>query len=168
MSTTTSTNGSAFLYRNGAMVDLNTVTDDPSCWVLTRAGDINNSGQIVAYAFNLDEPTPSLHAVLLTPTGTTSVALENEPLPPPFRLEQNFPNPFNPTTAIRYQVPQHDVVHLAVYDILGRQVAVLVNELKAPGAYEVKFDAARLATGVYLYRLSTGSLSQTRKLLLLR
>jgi hypothetical protein len=95
----------------------------------------------------------------------------------PFRAElfQNYPNPFNPVTTIKYTVGvvsgQRSAVsnvRLAVFDFLGQQVADLVNEKKAPGTYEVRFDAAGLASGVYLYRLTAGNLVQTRKLILLR
>jgi CubicO group peptidase (beta-lactamase class C family) len=72
-------------------------------------------------------------------------------------LYQNYPNPFNPTTIIRYQLTAPGTVRLAVYDLLGREAALLVNEAKAPGRYEVRFDAAGLASGVYLCRLTAGN-----------
>ncbi|MBI5472561.1 MAG: T9SS type A sorting domain-containing protein, partial [Ignavibacteriae bacterium] len=88
-------------------------------------------------------------------------------------LMQNYPNPFNPTTEIRYLVPEvrdrrSDVsrVTLSVYDLLGREVATLVNEDKLPGTYSVSFDATRLPSGVYIYRLTAGTYSQTRKMIL--
>jgi glucuronoarabinoxylan endo-1,4-beta-xylanase len=81
---------------------------------------------------------------------------------------QNYPNPFNPTTVVSYQLPVAGNVKLSVYDLLGREVAVLANERKMPGTYEVTFDGSNLASGVYLYRLQSGSLVQTRKLLLLK
>ena len=90
-------------------------------------------------------------------------------------LQQNYPNPFNPSTTIRYTIAwsrEHGVesreTKIVVYDILGREVATLVNEKKAPGDYEVRFDATGLASGVYFYRLQTGSFVETKKLLLLR
>jgi hypothetical protein len=93
-----------------------------------------------------------------------------------FGLGQNYPNPFNPTTAISFQLSAVSEVKLAVYDLLGREVAVLVNERKEPGSYEVKFDGSHLPTGVYFYRLmaadpSTSSgqaLVSTKRLLLLK
>jgi hypothetical protein len=85
-----------------------------------------------------------------------------------FQLEQNYPNPFNPTTMIRYQMPVAGTVWLAVYDLLGREVAVLVNETKAPGNYEVKFNGANLSSGVYFYRIKAGEFVSTRSLLLLK
>ena len=85
-----------------------------------------------------------------------------------FALEQNYPNPFNPKTNIRYQIADSRLVRLGVYDILGREVAVLVNEVKQPGAYVVEFDGARLSTGVYVYRLNAGQNVEQRKMVLLR
>jgi len=83
-----------------------------------------------------------------------SAVKEPEGTPTAFSLSQNYPNPFNPTTVIRYQLPMVGTVRLGVYDLLGREVAVLVNERKGPGSYTVAFDATGLASGVYLYRLS--------------
>ncbi len=89
-------------------------------------------------------------------------------------LSQNYPNPFNPATRIQYTVGvasgkgQVASVKLLVYDLLGREVAVLVNEQKAPGSYEVSFDGSGLASGVYLYRLTAGAFVQSRTMLLLK
>ena len=84
-----------------------------------------------------------------------------------FWLSQNFPNPFNPTTLIRYQLPVGSNAKLIVYDILGREVSVLVNERREAGVHQVMFDASGLSSGVYFYRIQSGSFVQTRKLLLL-
>ena len=100
--------------------------------------------------------------------GLTDVLVEHRGVAGGFSLGQNYPNPFNPTTVISYQLPAASDVRLVVYDVLGREVAVLVNERKTPGSYEVKFDGSGLTSGVYLYRLTAGSFVQTRKLLLLR
>jgi hypothetical protein len=83
-------------------------------------------------------------------------------------MAQNYPNPFNPTTTIKYELPKSSMVRLSVYDILGREVSVLVNETVDAGVHEVRFEAAGLASGVYFYRLTAGSFVQTRKLLLVR
>jgi hypothetical protein len=88
-------------------------------------------------------------------------------MPTRCHLEQNYPNPFNPTTNIRYQISDIRYLKLVVYDLLGREVAVLVNERKQPGRYEVKFDGAGLSTGVYVCRMEAGAFVQTHKLLLL-
>jgi hypothetical protein len=106
--------------------------------------------------------------VLALGTSATSVGQNPAMDLAQFRLEQNYPNPFNPRTAVTYQVPATSHVLLAVYDILGRNVAQLVNEQKVPGLYSVMFDASGLSSGVYFYRLQTGSFVQTRKMILLR
>ena len=105
----------------------------------------------------------------------TEVAGEQQGVPLSFSLEQNYPNPFNPSTTIKYSLSSQERggvrsqrVLLRVYDVLGREVTTLVDELKAPGHYQVTWDARSAASGVYLYRLQTGSFSQTRKLILMR
>jgi hypothetical protein len=100
-------------------------------------------------------------------------------VPKDYYLEQNYPNPFNPKTGVRFQVPgvrEEGIrdqgsgvsVKLVVYDMLGREVALLVNEQKIPGSYEVTFDGSGLASGVYIYRLTAGSFVQTRTMVLLK
>jgi subtilisin-like proprotein convertase family protein len=88
--------------------------------------------------------------------------------PQQFRLDQNFPNPFNPSTTIRFQVPVQSPVRLIVFDILGREARTLVNEIKNPGTYEVNFDAGSLASGTYFYRMEAGAFVDIRKLLFLK
>ena len=85
-----------------------------------------------------------------------------------FRLFQNYPNPFNPTTTIKFAVPTSSFVTLRVFDLLGREVATLVNEEMKVGNYERSLDGRRIATGVYMYQLKAGSFTDTKKLLLLR
>lgn len=85
-----------------------------------------------------------------------------------YRLYQNYPNPFNPLTVVSYQLPVASDVRLVVFDLLGREISTLVNERKKPGRYEVTFDASGLSSGVYLYRLTAGTIVQTRKMVLIR
>jgi photosystem II stability/assembly factor-like uncharacterized protein len=89
-----------------------------------------------------------------------------------YNLLQNYPNPFNPTTTIKYSIPAetsgHVAIKLKVYDLLGSEVAVLVNEEKPPGNYEVKFDGSGLPSGIYFYRLQAGGYTSTRKMLLIK
>jgi hypothetical protein len=101
------------------------------------------------------------------PELTTEVA-DQELVPLVWRLDQNYPNPFNPATVIRYRVPAVRNVKLAVHDLLGREVAVLVDEKQPPGTYQATFDGTGLASGVYMVRLSAGDFVQTRKMLLIR
>ena len=85
-----------------------------------------------------------------------------------FCLYQNYPNPFNPTTNIKYQIAKSGDVKMIIYNILGQEVATLVNENMKAGSYEVKFDGTKFSSGVYFYVLRTGSFSQTRKMLLVK
>ena len=88
--------------------------------------------------------------------------------PTEFILYQNYPNPLNPSTSITYAIPQTKKVVLKVYDVLGREVATLVNEEKQPGTYEINFDASSLTSGVYFYKIQAGSFVQTKKMILLK
>jgi hypothetical protein len=99
--------------------------------------------------------------------GTTSVNPAVE-LPQSIALDQNYPNPFNPTTRINYQVPASGLVRVAVYDLLGREVAVLVDGAVQAGSQFVNFDASALSSGVYIYRLSAGGQTLTRKMTLVK
>lgn len=93
---------------------------------------------------------------------------KKEELPSSFTLYQNYPNPFNPTTRIKYQVASIERVTLKVYDILGREIVTLLNEVKHPGNYELEFDASYLPSGVYIYRLNAGMFLESKKMILLR
>ncbi len=85
-----------------------------------------------------------------------------------FYLAQNYPNPFNPTTTIQYSIPQRSNVTLKVYDVLGSEIATLVNEEKERGVYTVNFNASNMASGMYIYRITAGSFVETKKMILLR
>ena len=91
---------------------------------------------------------------------------EENTVPSKFELMQNYPNPFNPSTSIEYSVPSNEYVLLKVYDLLGNEVHTLVNERQSAGNYEVNFDASNLTSGIYFYRLQSGSFIQTKKLML--
>ena len=88
--------------------------------------------------------------------------------PAVFALSQNYPNPFNPTTVINYSIASASLVSLKVFDLLGREVAVLVNETMAPGSYMAAFDASRLSSGIYFYRLDAGSFSDVKRLTVMK
>ena len=98
----------------------------------------------------------------------SSIVEANLTAPVTFGLEQNYPNPFNPTTMISYDLSQQLNVSLKVYDIVGKEVVTLVNELKEAGSHEVQLDASKLASGTYFYKLQSGSFSSVKKLVLLK
>jgi plastocyanin len=85
-----------------------------------------------------------------------------------FELMQNFPNPFNPSTNIGFRITDRGFVSLKIYNILGDEIATLVNEEKEQGVYDITFDAAGLSSGLYLYKLQVGSFVETKKMILLR
>lgn len=89
-------------------------------------------------------------------------------MPEKFALYQNYPNPFNPVTTIKYDIIKSQDVKLAVYDILGREVATLVNTQQQPGSYEVKFDATNVSSGIYFYQLNAGDFIGTKKMILIK
>lgn len=88
----------------------------------------------------------------------------NDLQPNHYSLEQNFPNPFNPTTTIQYALPQDNAVSVKVFDIMGREVAVLVNEHKPAGRYSVSFNADKLPSGMYIYKIQAGSFTSIKKM----
>ncbi len=91
-----------------------------------------------------------------------------EQLHPKFKLEQNYPSPFNPVTQIGFEIPEDGLTTLIVYDLLGREVAVLENSIKQAGTHNASFDASKLSSGVYLYRLQSGRYTETRKMVVMK
>jgi photosystem II stability/assembly factor-like uncharacterized protein len=131
---------------------------------------------IVVGVFNFNPPNPSRWEVWIRPTLVTAIEPVGEVLPRGFALYQNYPNPFNPSTKIKFTIPNvgdanfasGTNVKLVVYDVLGNEVATLVNEEKTAGTYEINFNASGLTSGVYFYKLQAGSFVQTKKMILLR
>jgi hypothetical protein len=89
-------------------------------------------------------------------------------IPKEYKLEQNYPNPFNPSTTIKYSLPKESFVNLKIYNLIGEEVATLVNEEKTIGNYVIEFDATALPSGVYFYRIQAGSFVETKKMILLK
>jgi hypothetical protein len=83
-------------------------------------------------------------------------------------LEQNYPNPFNPVTTINYSISGNGFVSLKIYDVLGKEVAVLVNKKKDAGKYTIEFNGSNFASGVYFYKLESGSFIQTKRMVLIK
>ncbi len=110
-----------------------------------------------------------VHDIQWNPSNiVTDVPLAPAAVPSEFTLQQNYPNPFNPTTSIRYSVPARSMVTLAVYNLLGQQVAQLVSGDREKGNYEVRFNASALPSGTYFYRLAAGSFVETRRMMLVK
>jgi hypothetical protein len=130
----------------------------------------------------IDNDGTFAYSKTITVELTSITSVEDEELPTVYSLEQNYPDPFNPTTTIKFAIPQDvkrqtrdglpasGAVRLVVYDILGREVATLVNEVKQPGMYKVEWNASSsgIASGVYYYRITAGSFSDTKKLMIIK
>ena len=140
-----------------------------SLWIAVAVGD-----SIEDFNSNIDSAALKIPGILNNIKETN--LLSND-----YQLFQNYPNPFNPVTTIKYSIPANAKgemsnhqpsagagTKLVVYDMLGREVATLVNEDKAPGNYEVVFDASKLSSGVYFYRLTTQGFTASRKMLVVK
>ncbi len=141
---------------------------------LIKAGDIVKYRSVMkdSSIFNTRYFYPDTGYIEFTLLPEVPVSAEDLDIVSEFRLFQNYPNPFNPVTKIKYSVPANDTYYrsitLKIYDILGNEISTLVNESKPPGIYEVDFNAGNLPSGVYFYRLQTGSFVETKKMILLR
>ena len=145
-------------------------------WMLSQSSakikEIDSIGAISNNSFSYPIEAASIYHVVLQTSATTNVVEKNN-IPGKFLLHQNYPNPFNPTTTISYSLQTASRVTVKVYDILGREVAILANEMQNAGEYVVKFDGSRFASGMYFYRLdataSNGKrFSETKKMDLLK
>jgi hypothetical protein len=154
-----------------------TVTDllsnNPAGLTLSQATTINGKLRLMAGVFDNTIP------FTLGPNGsisyeggslkfTTAVDEQMSEVPTEFALFQNYPNPFNPSTTIRYHVPKRTYVTLKIHDVMGREVAKLVNGEQDAGAYDIVWDAQGLTSGVYYYRISAGDFTSVRKLILMK
>jgi hypothetical protein len=108
------------------------------------------------------------NALIVKNGALTDVSPPAQELPHKFSLEQNYPNPFNPTTSIRFSIPEAGHVSLNVYNLIGQRVATLADGVFAPGAYSVQFRGESLGSGIYFYKLETGTATAVRKLTLLK
>ena len=127
-------------------------------WVLKIYDGVSgNEGVLKSWSINFGLSSQSV--------GIQEISGE---IPREFNLSQNFPNPFNPVTNIQYAISSNQFVKLKVYDLLGREVATLVNEEKPAGSYEVLFDGSQLSSGVYIYRLHSGNYIASKKLILIK
>jgi hypothetical protein len=145
------TNGGENWYRNNDLVSNSLLS---GCFINANTGWIAGSG----------------YTIIKTVSGGSTLGLTqiNTSLPDKFYLEQNYPNPFNPNTVISFQLPTAGFVKLKVFDLLGREVANLVNEKLSAGSYKYDFNASALPSGIYFYKLETENFSETRKMVLIK
>ena len=130
------------------------------------------SGMGLVYK-DMDSEAPKvlISAIIDGDTLGTLVNVEKEIIttkPSDFALSQNYPNPFNPSTTIKYQIPNDGMVSLRIYDVTGQEVKTLVNQAQSRGRYEVNFDASNLSSGVYFYRIQSGSFTKSMKMIILK
>jgi hypothetical protein len=130
---------------------------------LKNGSDLIDAGIDVGLPFNGNAPDIGAFEYIPS-TGT----ITNHGIPKEFLLHQNYPNPFNPSTVISYDLSAVSNVRLGIYDLLGREIALLVNEIQNAGIHQAQWNAAGMASGIYFYRITTGSFIATKKLMLLR
>lgn len=132
--------------------------------------DVNN--QMYSFFFNRQPTTvvfdPNNDIVLKTASLTVGINSESNIIPEKFAIYQNYPNPFNPTTNIKFDIPKNSFVSLKVFDVLGKEVAVLINEVRNAGSYSVDWNASVYNSGVYFYKLESNGFSETRRMLLVK
>jgi choice-of-anchor B domain-containing protein len=133
------------------------IGDYVGCWGVFM---FPSSGKIIAS----DRQTGLYVLKVGTPVGITN----NQTIPSSFSLKQNYPNPFNPSTTIEFSIPKNDYVTIKVFDALGKQVGVLADEFKIAGNYSVNYDASNLTSGIYFYTISSGSFTETKKMMLVK
>ncbi len=104
----------------------------------------------------------------ITPDETTDISRDQQNIPEDYLLFESYPNPFNPTTTIKYQLPKASNVKLVIYDAMGREVATLVNSNKSVGSHKIEFNGASLTSGIYYYRIQAGLFINTKKMVLLK
>jgi hypothetical protein len=146
----------------GAAGQLKSVTD--LHWVSAPSASFVGA-PIAGYTTDIDGEARSATIPTMgadEPGAATGVETEGSSRPQAFSLEQNYPNPFNPSTTIRYSMWQTGRASLKVFDMLGREVAILLDEMKSPGTYQVVWNARKIPSGVYFYKLNIGGITQTR------
>ncbi|MBS4035510.1 MAG: T9SS type A sorting domain-containing protein [Ignavibacterium sp.] len=109
-------------------------------------------------------PVPLIHHKNIQFSINTSN--EQKVIPEEYHLYQNSPNPFNPATTIKFDLPKDGIVELSIYDILGRKITTLINEYRSAGSYEQSFNASSLASGIYLYRIKVNDFVSAKKMIL--
>lgn len=163
-------NGDSVIYRGGVLGSLGT---------RIKVNSYLNSGLVVPSVSSYRQGSSTCGAVIYAGSGPANVYYDGEclitginpvpgELPMVYNLSQNYPNPFNPSTNIKFALPLAGDVLITVYDLNGKLVSTLVNEHKAAGNYSVDFNAARLSSGVYFYKIKSGEFSDTKKMVLIK
>ncbi|HVO72663.1 MAG TPA: LamG-like jellyroll fold domain-containing protein [Ignavibacteriaceae bacterium] len=177
--------GELKMYHNGVLVGTTPLTTNPATGEIKSMVDISpNFARFAHSTYAADYPwTGAIHEIaiynkalsdeevaFLFEKGITKTSVEgrNRQLPKAFTLQQNYPNPFNPGTRISFDLPKESRVKIKVYDMLGKEIALLLDEVKPAGQHSVAFDGTKLSSGIYLYTMDTGDRVISRKMVLLK
>jgi photosystem II stability/assembly factor-like uncharacterized protein len=139
-------------------------------WYRQQSGTGMDLNSIFFVSPTIGYTVGSLGTILKTTTGGEPIGIKpiSREILNKFYLSQNFPNPFNPRTVINYELPVAELIRLTIYDILGREVEAVVNEIQRAGKYQVSWDAGKYASGIYFYKLSAGDYKMTKKMVLIK
>ena len=145
-------------------------------WTFQIAGDVNERPRSIAFSPGGDTAYVGVFGnsghgsaqLRMYKRVITGIDVVNNGIPSGYELQQNFPNPFNPSTEIEFKVAKAGMTKLVVYDVLGREVTTLVNQNMNPGTFRAKLDGTRLASGTYIYTLTSGNARITKKMMLLK
>lgn len=132
-------------------------------WAQTTPGTVNTA----SCTFQPGITPPAGLTFIFTPPPSGINNTGNQ-IPDRYVLYQNFPNPFNPETNVKFDIPENSLIKIMVYDALGKEITVLVNEQLQPGAYEISWDASYVTSGIYFYKLVSGDFTETKKMVLLK
>ncbi len=152
---------------DGKTYYVNDVYNDTTYQITFTGGLANFSMNIPPYGSAVLIISDSVRKIIV-PKITSVQQLAESMIPENYSLAQNYPNPFNPSTMINYQLPMNSLVTVKVFDVVGREVATLVNERQEAGTYQTSFNAQGLSSGLYFYQLRAGNYSEVKKMLLLR
>jgi hypothetical protein len=150
------------VYQNGSLI--NSWYQHAYLWFTKSAGLVNVDAD-TSTILSGNVPIQEIEVTVIS--GSTGANEGTETINS-FTLNQNYPNPFNPSTTISYSLPDKQQISLKVYDIIGNEVASIVDEIQEAGLHSIKFETVKLSTGIYFYQLKAGSYTQTRKMILIK
>jgi photosystem II stability/assembly factor-like uncharacterized protein len=163
----TDSNNGTVIGQDGTIIR---TTNGGATWTMQTSGTSNNLSGVSFLNSNLGTAVGSYGTILRTTNGGVSFVEEEQinEVPTEFLLSQNYPNPFNPNTTLRYSIPKSTQVTLKIFNALGEELEILVNDEKSIGTYELNWNASRLPSGIYFYQINTGGFIETKKMIFLK